>query len=157
MNNILAYFAVKYEGDFEKIITAIKYLERVDIDEVNHVVNNLNCKFTTLLSKDYPLILKNLNRPPFVLCYEGDLSLINEKSIAVIGSRYNSKYGEEMTNQIIKDISKENYVIISGLAKGIDSIAHQAALENNTKTIAVLGNGINYYYPNKNKEIQWNI
>lgn len=157
MNNILLYFAVKYYGDFEKIYQAIMNQEKCNYDEVEKIKKSITCKYTTIISSDYPLKLKNLNRPPFVLFYDGDLTLLDKKSIAVIGSRKNSEYGEKMCEKIVKELVLKNYVIISGLAKGIDKISHQIALNNKGFTIGVLGNGIDYYYPKENIDIQKEI
>lgn len=157
MNNIILYFAVKYSGDFDKIFQAIMKKEKCDYNEVERIKNSINCKFTTIISSDYPLKLKNLNKPPFIIFYEGDLSLLERKSVAIIGSRNNSEYGEEITQKIVKKLVEKEYVIISGLAKGIDSLSHLEALKNNGSTIGVLGNGINYYYPRNNKDVQDNI
>ena len=154
MNEILLYFAIKYEGDFEKIYNAIMSKEKIDYSLFNKYKEEITCQYTTVISSNYPLKLKNLNRPPFVLFYEGNLDLINKKCIAVIGSRNNSEYGKEMCETIIKELVNYNYVIISGLARGIDIIAHENTINNNGLTIGVLGNGLDYYYPKENKDIQ---
>ena len=154
MNDILLYFAVKYAGDFELIFNAIMNKELCDDQEIKNMINKIKCPYTTVISSDYPKKLKNLNCPPFVLFYKGDLNLINEKTIGVIGSRYNSKFGNYYTNNLVKDLVENKYVIVSGLAKGIDSLSHRACLENGGKTIAVLGNGLDNYYPFQNQELQ---
>ena len=79
MENILLYFAVKYEGDFDKIYNAIMCKEKCDYNLAEQYKKELTCNFTTVISNDYPTKLKNLNNPPFVLFYKGDLS-INDKS-----------------------------------------------------------------------------
>ena len=112
------------------------------------VLNEHGEKYLTLLNQNYPSRLKSIYKPPFVLFYRGDLTLIDDesKSIAIIGSRDNSEYGKNATEMFAKELSEKNYVIISGLAKGIDSIAHNMALNSNGKTIAVLPCGINFDY-----------
>lgn len=157
MDRILLYFAMLYDGDFDKIYYAIMNKEECDYTKALEFENNLTCKYTTVISNDYPQKLKHLNKPPFVIFYEGNLNLINKSTIGVIGSRENSEYGERICKKIVKDLVDNEYVIISGLAKGIDIISHNGAIENNGKTIAVLGNGINYYYPRNNKNVQENI
>lgn len=154
MNDILLYFAVKYEGDFEKIYTAIMNKEKCNYDEVKEIIKNITCKYTTVISNDYPIRLKNLNRPPFVIFYEGNLDLLNKKCIAVIGSRKNSEYGKKICEKIVKELVENEYVIISGLANGIDEIAHKVTLDNNGNTVAILGNGLDIYYPRSNEELQ---
>ena len=108
-----------------------------------------------MLDEDYPPFLNNVCHPPMVLFYYGDISLLGDyyKNISVVGSRECSDYGIEMTKRIVGDLSKKGYVIISGLAKGIDTIAHQTAIQNGGKTIAILGSGIDYCYPFENREL----
>lgn len=154
MEDIILYFAVKYEGDFEKIFYAIMSKEEVDYSKVKEYKDSLDCEYSTIISKDYPLKLKQLKRPPFVVFYKGDLSLLNNKCISIIGSRKNTEYGEKITRQIVKELIFNNINIISGLALGIDSIAHEESLNNSGKTIAVLGNGVNEYYPYRNIKLQ---
>ena len=156
MDQILVYFSIKYRGDWDEIYSAINRKEKVDQKEVERVVEECNCKYITLLDDNYPKRLKSIYKPPFVLFYSGDISLLSDcyKSIGVVGSRNCSNYGKKATQDIVKDLVKENFIIVSGLAKGIDSISHETCLENNGKTIAVLGNGINIYYPLENSSLQ---
>ena len=156
MEEILAYFAIKYEGDWDRIYSAINKKEKVDTEEMKKLLVSNNCKYITLIGNDYPYRLKHIYKPPFVLFYKGDISLLNtpRKTIGVVGSRENSDYGSFVTEKFVKDLVKENVVIISGLARGIDSIAHKTCLENNGNTIAVIGNGIDSCYPSDNLELQ---
>lgn len=156
MEDILIYFAVKYEGDWDKIYSAINKKEKVDQKELEEMLTKNTSECITLLSEFYPQKLKNIYKPPFVLFYKGNIELLNQesKSIGVVGSRRNSSYGENSTKVIVKDLVKNNVTIISGLAKGIDSIAHESCLEEKGNTIAVLGNGIDVNYPIENKELQ---
>ncbi len=108
----------------------------------------------TLLDDDYPDSLKHIYRPPFVLFYYGDLSLVQDmkKIVGVIGAREHTDYGKTMTQIMVKEISKE-MIVISGLAKGIDSLAHKVAIDNDGKTIAVLGTAIDNCYPKTNIDL----
>jgi DNA processing protein len=158
MEKILVYFAIKYEGDWEKIYSAINKKERVDIDVVNNTIKEHGEKYITMLSDQYPSRLKSIYKPPFVLFYRGNINLINGgKTIAIIGSRENSEYGETITKELSENLSNNGVTIVSGLAKGIDSIAHEACLHVKGNTIAVLGNGLNEIYPLENKELQKRI
>lgn len=141
MRNLLISLAIKYQGDYFKIEKAIKNNEKIN----NKIPIQ---KAITILDKQYPKQLLDLEFPPFVLFYKGDINLLNNDLIAVIGARNYSEYGKSCTIDIVEKLSK-HYVIVSGLAKGIDSIAHRYA----SKTIAVLGNGLNYYYPYENKNL----
>jgi DNA processing protein len=99
---------------------------------------------------DYPALLKELHEPPQKLYYVGNLDTLKKTCISVVGTRSYTDYGEFMTNKIIEELAILDIAIVSGLAKGIDAIAHKAALENNIPTIAVLGNGLKNIYPTVN-------
>ena len=151
----LTAIALKYDGDWEKILDALIRRDYGDLVKYYKRVDQLKCKYVTILSDQYPARLRQYgHRPPFVLFYYGDLSLISDidKNISVVGSREFSEYGEMMTRKIVKDLCDE-YVVVSGLAMGIDAIAHETALDFGGKTIAVLGNGIDYCYPSVNKAL----
>ena len=150
---MLIYLAVKYKGDYEQMLNAM-ILKDVDIpyEEVMRVYKSLPCKAMTYLDYDYPERLKRIKKPPFVLFYYGDISLLDKKSISVVGSREYSNYGKHCTERVIAGIIKGN-VVVSGLARGIDAIAHQAAIDNGGKTIAILGSGIDYCYPAENRKL----
>ena len=150
---LLIYLAVKYKGDYEQMLNAIMLKDiNVPYEEALKVYQSLSCKVMTYLDYDYPARLKQIQRPPLVLFYYGDISLLDKKSIAVVGSRDFSNYGKHVTERVIADIIKGK-VVVSGLAKGIDAIAHQAAINNDGRTIAILGSGIDYCYPSENKEL----
>lgn len=150
MEEILLYFSVKYEGNFQKILKALKQKEKVSPTELENTKKKINCQYTTIISSDYPLALKEIMSPPFVLFYYGDLSILNQYSIAVIGSRHPDEYGCSSTEQLVKELTYYNITIISGMAIGIDTIAHESAIAANGKTVAVLGSGIDYCYPKTN-------
>lgn len=159
MEKILVYFAIKYEGDWDKIYQAINKKEKVDVKEMEEVVSSLDCEYITLINEKYPSRLKHIYKPPFVLFYKGNIDLINspKKTIGVVGSRKCSKYGCFVTEKLVKELTKENVIIVSGLASGVDSIAHSSCLLGSGDTIAVLGNGVNIFYPSENQELQEEI
>ncbi len=101
----------------------------------------------TVEDKEYPNSLRELEDAPRILFAKGDISLLNTKSLAVVGTRMPSNYGIYATNKITEDVAKAGITIISGLAFGVDSLAHKKALEVGGKTIAVLGGGFNHIYP----------
>ncbi|MFA6917463.1 MAG: DNA-processing protein DprA [Candidatus Gracilibacteria bacterium] len=98
----------------------------------------------------YPKLLGEIYNPPQKLFYKGKLELLNKVCIGIVGTRRNTEYGEIMAEKIVEELSVLDIAIVSGLAKGIDAIAHKAALKNNLPTIAVLGSGINNIYPKSN-------
>jgi len=148
---ILIYLSLKFNGDYFAIRDAIKNRD-YDLEGIEEV--NVRANTLTMLDEDYPREFLKLPYPPIVLFYYGDISLIKDisKNIAVIGTRKPTQYGSDVTENIVKEISKD-MVVVSGLARGIDSIAQKTAIENNGKTIAILGSGIEYCYPYENKEL----
>lgn len=147
---ILIYLAIFYEGDYNQILSCIEERKVIDIPE--DFVEPPNT--LTIFDEEYPEYLRSLYRPPLVLFYKGNISLINkvDKNIAIIGSRKCSMYGEAVTKDIVFGLSSE-YRIVSGLARGIDTLSHTCALNHKLKTIAVLPSGIDYCYPSENKEL----
>lgn len=106
---------------------------------------------------DYPQLLANTPDAPPYLFVKGDLQLLNEKSVCVVGSRNASLEGIRNTERIVKSLIKRNVVVNAGLAKGIDTATHSTAIKNGGKTIAVIGTPINQYYPKENKKLQMEI
>ena len=153
---ILIYLAVKYDGDPFKIINAVRLREdeHVPYSEMEKVYDSIKSKVITYLDKDFPSKLKTMFRPPLVLFYYGDITLLddNKRRYGVVGSREYSEYGEAVTKKIVEEMGRGK-VLVSGMAKGIDTIGHQAALDNKVRTIAVLGSGIDNCYPEENKEL----
>lgn len=103
---------------------------------------------------DYPEALANIQNPPPVLYYKGDISLMfSDCSIGIVGSRRCTYYGKSTAGRFARELAGKGLPIISGLARGIDTQAHKGALETGGKTIAVLGCGLNVIYPPENKEL----
>ena len=123
------------------------WAEQNIIDNYFASLKNKDILLITKFDKDYPDKLRNLNDSPMFLFCKGDLSLLNKKSLAVVGTRKPSAYGRMVTGKIVSDVASAGVVIVSGLAYGIDSIAHRKCLEFGGKTIAVLGSGLNHIYP----------
>ena len=155
---MLIYLAVKYKGDVNQILTAMLQNEKVPYPEAENIAKSLPCKAITLLDYDYPSKLKHAYNPPIVLFYYGDITLLddNKRKLGVVGSRECSEYGRKATAKLVGGLARDA-VIVSGLAYGIDGAAHQATIDNNGRTIAVLGSGIDYCYPDENRELYESI
>ena len=105
-------------------------------------------------SEDYPDALKMLYDPPAVLYVKGNRELLNaSKKIAVIGSRVATSYSEEALKLLLPPLINEQFVIVSGLAKGADRLAHEATIRYGGNTIGVLGHGLFHFYPKQNKQL----
>lgn len=99
------------------------------------------------------MALKQIYNPPVLLFYQGDLELLEKSKLAVVGTRNASKNGIQSVQKIIKELNNR-FVIVSGLARGIDTAAHIASLKNGGQTIAVIGTGLDNIYPKENKDLQ---
>ena len=108
-----------------------------------------NIQLITFNNPNYPYILKEISTPPLCLYCKGDVGLLNSECFAVVGTRKPTDYGIVVTKQYCKEISK-HMTIVSGLATGIDLVAHKTALEEHGRTIAVLAGGFNHIYPQTN-------
>lgn len=152
-HKLIAAYAVKFDGDWERIYTALCSKEYIDEDEVDKLASTIKSKYITILDPRYPPYLKHFYHPPFILFYYGDISLLTHthlsKRLAVIGTRNPTEYGIKMTKEAVNELAKD-YIIVSGMASGIDAISHWSAINNRGKTIAVLGSGIDYVYPSEN-------
>ena len=103
---------------------------------------------TRVFDDDYPIQLKELRFPPWILFYEGNISYLKYSCVSIVGSRTALTYGSEITQMIVKKFAKD-YVFVSGLAKGIDAVVHGTAIEVG-KTVGVLGCGLDVVYPKCN-------
>ncbi len=101
----------------------------------------------------YPKRLKEIYLPPIVLFYKGRVELFNRLSIGIVGARNHTPYSKEALEYLLPDILERKVSIISGLARGVDSLAHQLTLDLKGETIAVIGNGINICYPKENQSL----
>ncbi|MBU0648928.1 DNA-processing protein DprA [Patescibacteria group bacterium] len=118
-----------------------------------------NIQVVTIQDVEYPAILKEIYDPPAFLYYKGALSVPDEFCLAVVGTRKMSQYGRQVCQEIVRDLASQGLTIVSGLALGIDSMAHTAALEAGARTIAVLGSGLDQasIYPHTNRRLAQKI
>jgi DNA processing protein len=136
----------------------IKHRDKIDIDRTFTEVETRGINFLTLEDESYPKMLKNIENPPAVLYYKGKLFDCNlEKTLAVVGSRKASMAGRDDLRKILSGLANTDICIVSGLAAGIDTVAHTSAIENNLKTIGVIASGFDYTYPASNKTLYQNI
>lgn len=105
-------------------------------------------------SFDYPEKLRDAKEPVELLYYSGDLSLLETRSIAVVGARHPTEEGKARARKLVRNLVEDKITIVSGLATGIDTEAHRTAIELKGETIAVIGTPLNQYYPKENAELQ---
>lgn len=138
----------------KKAETFIRERAKINPDKVLDEVVRKNISFVTFDDEAYPYLLKNISDPPMVLYYKGNLSSCNlEKTLAVVGSRRASTNSKDVLTKIISELKNTDICLVSGLASGIDTTAHQGALANNIKTIGVIASGFDFVYPTANKEL----
>lgn len=133
-----------------------KVLEVFNNQELSHWVKQIlnQCHVITIFDKIYPNQLKECYQPPLILFARGDLKLLSRKITVIVGSRTPTFYSRKVLKKLIPNLIQDGYVIASGLAKGVDAIAHEETLKNGGKTIAVIGNGLNHFYPTQNQALQ---
>ena len=112
-----------------------------------------NIDIITINDKFYPIRLKQIYDPPVVIYLRGNKNILNDKSVAIVGSRICTNYGKETARKIAYDLSKNSINIISGLAKGIDANSHIGSLQAKGKTIGVMGCGLDRVYPRENEKL----
>lgn len=143
------------EAGIEKNIAEEFIAARIDIDPDKLLITLKNEKINiiTIEDKYYPRLLKEIYNPPYLLYYKGTIKKDFEYTIAIVGTRKYSNYGEQVAEKMAHELAKNNITIVSGLALGIDTIAHEACLEAGGDTIAVLGSGLDYQnlYPSSNR------
>ncbi len=140
--NLIAY-AIRYQGNWKKIANAIT------MQEVPIRYPYQPC--ITILDEKYPISLKRLQNPPWVLFYEGNLSLLEREKVTIVGSREMTAYGKAVT-RLVANTLKKDFVIVSGLAKGVDGESHRCALDKGS-TIGVVGHGLDTIYPRCNRDL----
>ena len=146
----------------EKIVTEfIKFRAEFDLaKEVENLGRN-NIKVKIISDVDYPILLKNIYDPPPILYYRGDWSLFDKYKLflSIVGSRLHSFYSNQVLSNFFSGLTGSNLVIVSGLALGVDTLAHQNALKYKLPTIAVLGGGIDdqVLYPAENLSLAKDI
>ncbi len=116
-------------------------------------LSKLNASLITIWDKCYPPILKKIYDPPLVLYIKGSLSEADNYSISIVGTRQPTNYGKVQAERLAADLAKQNITVVSGMARGIDSVAHSAAIKNKGRTIAIIGSGLDIVYPPENKRL----
>lgn len=138
--------------------TFVRFRNSFDRDAYLLRLNKLHVSVLTLNNPKYPRLLKEISDAPFLLYVKGRGSKINlEKTIAVVGTRRATQYGEDVTKKIVRGLVARGFTIVSGMACGVDAVAHKTAIEAGGKTIAVLGCGIDIMAPSSNASLYWAI
>lgn len=143
------YFNID-DTEYKKILNS----KTLSLDKEIENLKKNKVKVLSLKSKNYPEELKNISQPPVFLYYKGDISLLENRRIGVVGTRKATTYGRITCEKMTEDLIENGITTVSGLALGIDSICHKRTLEKSGKTIAVVGSGLDIIYPKENR-ILW--
>jgi len=140
---------------FAKILLAQP--ENFDIKKEKELISRYQAHILPITHPQYPRLLKSIAAPPPLIYARGNLFPEDRFSLAVVGSRRNSGYGIKTCRKIVDKLAKSGITIVSGMARGIDTLAHEFALSSGGRTIAVLGNGLAFCYPPENKNLMHHI
>jgi DNA processing protein len=126
---------------------------RLADEELKKVAKLGNVSLVSLGSRHYPGPLAEIYDPPLVLYVRGDAAVLNDVALAVIGTRHPTPYGLGMAERLSQDLANCGLVIVSGLARGIDAVAHKGAVMARGRTVAVFGTGVDVLYPRENRKL----
>ena len=128
--------------------------DKVDPDKAFEAVQSRGINYLTFDDDRYPQMLRNIYDAPAVLYYKGDLFDCNlDRTLAVVGSRRATSYAKDALSKIISELIDTDICVVSGLASGIDTVAHTSAINNSLKTIGVIASGFDFTYPTANKDL----
>jgi DNA processing protein len=139
----------------KKIIESRKdfqMMERI-LEEETVRIERLQGKIITIWDDEYPPLLKNIYDPPIIIYTLGQFEEVDNSSIAVVGTRMITNYGRVQTERITTGLVEQGVTIVSGMARGVDSIAHETTLKRGGRTIAVIGSGLDVIYPAENRKL----
>ncbi|MFJ8529705.1 DNA-processing protein DprA [Bacillus sp. NPDC094106] len=144
----------KYTGlSSKKSSELVKFLQTSTSSQCIHHLEKNHLFYVTIWDHDYPELLREIPDPPFVLYGKGQRELLNKMNkLAVVGTRKPSLYGKESIQPILQPLIDKGWLIVSGLASGIDTIAHEITVQQQSMTIAILGHGLQYIYPKENQQ-----
>jgi DNA processing protein len=167
---LLAFFgdlSVAWSADEKKLLEAglntklIKSFrqarESINIEDEYTRILEKGIKVVTINEENYPLRLKSIEQPPPVLYIKGTFDESDNFSVAIVGTRHLTAYGRQVTQELSNFLAKNRITVVSGLARGIDSIAHEAALNSGGRTLAVLGCGVDIVYPPEHRALSQKI
>lgn len=150
--------ALREAGLSEKVVDNLVQLRSsIDLNEIMHDLDSKGISILLSSDAEYPKRLMEIDQPPPVLYMRGELIPEDEWAVAVVGTRRVTAYGRQIAEDVAGSLASQGITVISGLARGVDSISHQAALNAGGRTIAVLGCGLDRIYPPENRQLAENI
>lgn len=142
------------EGVGETVVQKIKtYSDWEKVGKEVSKLKNLGFRLLSFQNNEYPSNLENIFNPPTLLYISGNIIESDKCALAVVGSRDCDEYGRGATEKFVRELSERGITIVSGMARGIDTVAHRSSLEKSCRTLAVLGNGLDIVYPHENMRL----
>ncbi len=145
-NEVLSHFSDQKKETVKTLI------QQFSFDKIQEQLDKKGVSMLLWTSPSYPALLRQIPDPPLVLFYKGNVDLLDSPLLGVVGPRKPSDYGCQVTRHLVKGLCRQ-FGIVSGLAEGIDTVAHQTALEEGQPTIAVIGTSFEFIYPSSNKDL----
>jgi DNA processing protein len=130
---------------------------QIDLEDYCSKIESQNIKIIIKGDPNYPRLLGEINKAPPVLYCKGEIKLEDEWSVAIVGTRKVTHYGRQATEEFSRVLADHHITVVSGLARGVDGIAHKAALNSGGRTIAVLGSGVDKIYPPEHRKLAEDI
>ncbi|MCL1796571.1 MAG: DNA-processing protein DprA [Clostridia bacterium] len=121
------------------------------LDQLFEEMDRCGCVAVSREDSEYPALLRTIEDSPPTLFVRGEARLVDDNAIAIVGARNCTAYGTRMAHKIARDLSIAGVTVVSGLARGIDSVAHRGAIDADARTVAVLGSGVDVVYPNEHR------
>ena len=150
--------ALLQAGLSQKIVESFQRVRKgVSLDQIWERLQSLGVTVLTWDDDAYPPHLKEIDQPPPVLYVRGNVLPEDEWAVAIVGTRRVTAYGRQVADEVATTLARNGVTVVSGLARGVDSIAHQAALNAEGRTLAVLGNGVDIIYPPENRQLATRI
>ena len=145
---------LQIEGVSKLLATNIKKFQNDNfISSQLELLEKKKARIISYWDNEYPVLLKKIEDPPIILYIKGKIKQKDKKCIAIVGTRNFSTYGKLVTERFTRELALKDFTIVSGLARGIDTIAHNTVLSVGGETIAVLGSGVDVIYPNENQKL----
>lgn len=146
--------ALRSAGLSQKVIeNLVQVRQGVDLEKVAERIHGQGIQVLTWNDAAYPRLLKEIDQPPPVIYLRGELLEEDELAVAIVGTRRATVYGRQITEELAGYLARNGVCVVSGLARGIDTCAHQAALKAGGRSLAVLGSGVDVVYPPENRQL----
>ena len=143
--------------DKRAITIFLKTRQEIDLDTELARLERANISLLTWETEKYPSYLREIPNPPPLIYYQGEILEQDRWAVAVVGTRRLTAYGRQVTKDLVAGLVQNNITVVSGLARGIDAIAHKTAVDLGGRTLAVLGSGLDCIYPADNRTLAQEI